>query len=915
MKKVILLIMVMLVALLAFTACQENTPEHTHSFGEWSVTKNPTCTEDGTKARYCDCGEKQNDTVPSIGHNFVDGICSECGIEKENTCKHSNLQILAKVEATCSENGLTEGIYCSDCNAVLTEQNNIPAIGHDEYTYDIKDSECNVYNVTECKRNDCDYETRVPTGAINHTLSDWENINESVSGSPCGIDKIFERICMDCSYNERKTESASGHNYSATIISTHSYNEETGVASIGEVKYTCLNHGCDSSYTEYEQHKYTQTVIASTCSNQGYILNTCSCTHSYKSDFTDKLAHTPTEKVYLDNTSEICYCLWTKPYNVICKTCGTTVSSGSDGATEHEYYYYTNDVWFELIAPTASSDGQIGINCKYCTCHYRTQTIPPLKSENVDNYTYSISVYPPTYTTEGTHYYTYKISSQEFVWKVTIPSLSSDWSKGLEFISNKNGTCYVSGIGNCNDQNIVIPEISPSGEFVTGIGDYAFKDCKTITSVTITKNVSYIGNWAFWNCTSLKTAYLGNNVSTMEYGVFGGCTSLQNVYFEENIKLKCINQYTFQNCTSLETFVVHDGVECINDFAFEKCTALKEITIPTSVTLIGSYVFSQCSNLKQINISSIEKWCEIDFSESVFINENIELYLNGELVTEIEKNNKIKKVNDYAFSNYRKLTSINLPESSYIGKYAFSNCYLLKQVYLGESVINIDDYAFYYCKSIETLNIGNGVKKIGNRAFYSCYKINTLEFSNTLESIGDSAFYCCRSLGSVSVGSNVKSIGVDAFYGCTNLIEVINRSNLPIIKGTESYGCIAYYAFVVKNWGVSTIVNYGDYLFYTHNGVNYLVGYVGNDTNIVLPNDFNGNKYEIYQYVFYDYQSIQSITVSKNVSYIHQYAFYNCMSLTDVYYTGTEENWKSLIIENAGNGYFTYANIHFNYFI
>ena len=68
MKKIALLILSITI-LLCLVACNQGqnqvpTPEHTHSFGEWSVSKNATCTEDGVKARYCNCGEKQSESIP-----------------------------------------------------------------------------------------------------------------------------------------------------------------------------------------------------------------------------------------------------------------------------------------------------------------------------------------------------------------------------------------------------------------------------------------------------------------------------------------------------------------------------------------------------------------------------------------------------------------------------------------------------------------------------------------------------------------------------------------------------------------------------------------------------------------------------------------------------------------------------------
>jgi hypothetical protein len=78
------------------------------------------------------------------------------------------------------------------------------------------------------------------------------------------------------------------------------------------------------------------------------------------------------------------------------------------------------------------------------------------------------------------------------------------YSTGLDFTSNKNNTCYVSGIGDCTDTFIVIPLTSPSGDVVTSIGDRAFAN-KPITGVMLSANISRIAITAFEGCSELAT--------------------------------------------------------------------------------------------------------------------------------------------------------------------------------------------------------------------------------------------------------------------------------------------------------------------------------------------------------------------------------------------------------------------------
>ena len=58
------------------------TEVHVHAFGEWTLTKAPTCTEAGEESRTCEsCGETETRTVEMLGHSYENGFCVRCGAE------------------------------------------------------------------------------------------------------------------------------------------------------------------------------------------------------------------------------------------------------------------------------------------------------------------------------------------------------------------------------------------------------------------------------------------------------------------------------------------------------------------------------------------------------------------------------------------------------------------------------------------------------------------------------------------------------------------------------------------------------------------------------------------------------------------------------------------------------------------
>jgi hypothetical protein len=199
-----------------------------------------------------------------------------------------------------------------------------------------------------------------------------------------------------------------------------------------------------------------------------------------------------------------------------------------------------------------------------------------------------------------------------------------------------------------------------------------------------------------------------------------------------------------------------------------------------------------------------------------------------------------------------------------------------------------------------------------------------------LTSIGDSAFESTGLL-SINVPKKLSHIGNNAFNGC-NIIEVVNEDNwnLNIYEGSSGNGYIAYHALEVHS-GESKIVNVDDYLFYSYSNTNYLVRYIGNDTELHLPESYNGQEYEIYReaffnrntyynnpiykavipdcvtkigdLAFYGCEELTEIVIGDKVTSFGSQAFDYCHSLEKVYYKGTETMWNRII---HSDWYFNY---------
>ena len=144
---------------------------------------------------------------------------------------------------------------------------------------------------------------------------------------------------------------------------------------------------------------------------------------------------------------------------------------------------------------------------------------------------------------------------------------------------------------NGTDESVSVPS-QLGGCNVTDIGDGAFSDCTSLTSITIPNGVTSIGWNAFSDCTSLTSVVIPDGVTSIDDSTFYGCTSLTSITIPDSVT--SIGQNTFYDCTSLTNVVIPDSVKSISSYgggAFVNCPNLKCVTVPSSVERIGEYSF------------------------------------------------------------------------------------------------------------------------------------------------------------------------------------------------------------------------------------------------------------------------------------------------------------------------------------
>ena len=126
-----------------------------------------------------------------------------------------------------------------------------------------------------------------------------------------------------------------------------------------------------------------------------------------------------------------------------------------------------------------------------------------------------------------------------------------------------------------------------------------FRYCSNLSKIQIPDSVSYLGENAFSNCISLTEVNLPSSLNNQPYMLFSGCLRLEKVKFGEGFS-NVISQRMFENCESLKSIELVNGVQSIEASSFEGCTELAEITIPQSIGRIDESAFSECNKLQLI---------------------------------------------------------------------------------------------------------------------------------------------------------------------------------------------------------------------------------------------------------------------------------------------------------------------------
>ena len=463
-----------------------------HTYGSAVITKQPTCTAEGTKTKTCtQCGATVTETIPKTSHKYADTVvvptcaadgytlhkCSVCGTSyKDSTTKatgHSYGNSVVTKQPTCTSEG-TAIKTCTKCNATVTET--IPKTSH-EYA-------------------------------------------DTVVAPTCTADGYTLHKCSVCgtSYKDSTTK-ATGHSYGNSVVT-----KQPTCTSEGTAIKTCTK--CNATVTETipkTSHEYADTVVAPTCTADGYTLHKCSvCGTSYKDSTTKATGHSygnsvvtkqPTCTAEGTKTKTCTKCNATvteklpakghtaitdKGYPATCTTAGKTDGSHCSvcntvikvqtviNATGHK-----SSGWITDKAASIGVKGSKHKECTVCKKVLETAEIPALSRISISKASVTLST--STYAYDG------KAKKPGVMVKLNGKTLKNGTDYTVSYSNNiKVGTAKVTITGKGNYTGSVSKTFSIKNNFkkatVSGISTKAFTGKNITQSITVKYNGKALKN-------------------------------------------------------------------------------------------------------------------------------------------------------------------------------------------------------------------------------------------------------------------------------------------------------------------------------------------------------------------------------------------------------------------------------------
>ena len=839
MKKIIL--SVLLVIVLVTTAFILTACSHEHHYSGWEIILEPTCTINGERERYCECGATETEIIWAEGH------------------QESDWYIVTS--PTCETEG-SKHIKCTKCNKILMTDTILPA-----HMYE--DDLC-----VFCGCSSDEYFTFV-----------YNQKTKSYTIGANGEAILPEKIILPSTYQGYPILGIGGLAFSQNTTLKEIIIPDS-VTTIGHMAFA----GCESltSITIPDSVTTIDDYAFSNCFSLTNITIGNSVTTIGNNAFEDCSSLT---SVYITDLSNWCNISFSHYYSNPLYYADNLYLNGepvtelvipTDITVINNYAFCNYDSLTSVtIGDNVTSIGSYAFSgCDSLADVYISDIEAWLNIEFGDSYSSHPNYYGTLHILDDngnevtdivipdgvTTIPDYAFCNAKNITSITIPnsvefvgygafdgcsSLKDVYISDVEawlniefggYGSNPNryGTLHILDDNGNEVTDLVIPD------GVTNICAYAFQNATNLTSVTIPDSVASIGEGAFNNCSNLKDVYITDIEAWLNIAI-------------DNAK------YMPNNWATLHI---------LN----EQGNEVKNVVIPRSITHIRASAFRNAKYITNVTIhKDIKEIYGFEHSENagftsttVFVGAFAEC---SNLTTVIfEEGSELSAINGYAFYQCENLSNITIPDNvEFIGCKAFFGCNSLANIVIPDSVTTISHSAFLGCNSIASIVIGRSVVSIGNYAF-----------------TGSWDYYSHIRL--VRNNSELPfEIGSDNYGG------IAKNAKILISNGNTEY----------INDGYEYTLTTDGFLFRCKNSKYDLIAYTGNKENVALPININGNSYKLSRvlgvknviipegvtaiddYAFYGCGSLISVVIPSSVNFIGDNAFYNC-NLNSIIHNGAE---------------------------
>ena len=354
----------------------------------------------------------------------------------------------------------------------------------------------------------------------------------------------------------------------------------------------------------------------------------------------------------------------------------------------------------------------------------------------------------------------------------------------------------------------------------------------------------------------------------------------------------------------------------VDKFAFENCTSIHKLVIPKAIVKIGDGAFKNCTNLESITINGNIGDCSY-YSENSSLDDDRSVFYNvgtNSDKLDIVFGSEVTKIPAYLFATgnnqsegvYAHVTSVTIGDNiEQIGEDAFYKCYDLQKIIWGKKLKTIEKKAFAYDYEIKTIEFPENVKEIGGFAFADCYGLKKINLPKKTTSLRDGAFQNCTNLESITINGN---IGDCSYYSENSSLDDdrsvfynvgTNSDKLSVVFGSEVTRIPAYlfatgrdqsegvYAHVTSVTIGDNIDQIGEDAFYKCYDLQKIIW--GKKLKTIEKKAFA-----------YDY-GIKTIEFPENVKAIGEFAFTDCYGLKKIKFPKKTTSLRDGAFKNCTN--------------